>query len=308
MKKRYFQWLLLMPITVAAGQAKSQQANVQHTDVRRADVGSAYRTYETEFEVGNGMASLMYRVLFDNGRYRMEYNPSKWGSDGIGHGLAPLDPVKDFAEIYDATTESVVWDIFPKGLPCPSIMTVQYAYYQAFKRDGEATMKRRYHYIDDPLRRTTYILHSAYSRIPTRAKLENIGPVDVHKTGAETIAGFLCERYEGTVTITPRGPHTPDYVPPHMGVRFWLEPKTQLILKCEQHFPSFDRRTPPRREVFEVHKLTFLKSIPLSRFQIAPGQKVLLPEIIKDIPLPHGVARWVQDAITNKITYVPDAK
>ncbi len=275
--------LIFKLFTAAALTAQAHCGNALPDDA----AASAF-TYEAEFETGNGLYAKMHRVLFDKGRYRMEYNPG-WQPTGV----LPLDAARDITEIYDGTPEHGVW-FTSGGSATTSASTTNRAYYQEAQRDGTEAVMRRYHLTGHSVF-NPHLTHSAYSRIPNLAKLDAYGDVQIHKTGTDTIAGYVCDRCEGEITFPRAGQENKHPALQKEGVQVWIEPKTRLVLKLDKFIAFAGGRIPPKRETFQVRKLKFLPSVPLSRFQLSPGTSVGLLEVDKNIYLPPGVTRQVFD-------------
>lgn len=261
--------------------------------------------YEAELKVVNGNTGKIHRLSYFNKQYRREYNPGY-----MPNQVLELDPKKDIVEMYDGGASNIVWMLFPNHSATPHIKSIRYAYYRAAQHEGEIAVRQRYHlHSSHPF--SDQVTYSTYSRIASLSSLQHSGGLIIHKTGKGMVAGYTCDRYDGVVTNShaqPRDRLAVTIKPQTRGIRLWVEPKTNLILKSEQQVMYPGTRTPPSRTTVEVLKLKILKSIPHRIFQLPSGTKVGLPEVLKDATLPLDTIRFVQNAATGKVKRVANPK
>jgi hypothetical protein len=94
--------------------------------------------------------------------------------------------------------------------------------------------------------------------------------------GRETAAGRPCRIYRAQNRLTT--------------TTYWVDPGTALVLRKEEKTVAIGRM-PPSSRGYEVTRWKSIPQAPVKAFDPPAGSVVLLPELLKDIPLPPGVRR-----------------
>ena len=232
-------------------------------------------TYRASVERWENGALVRGRLSVDREKFRVEIRfPAPPGKT----------PATDI-ELYDGGREPpLVWDYSPKHREAwPTFASSLYAPAWSARRIGEAETRRRYRI--PPSARIPKRIPAEFPRPALRiATLSDYPQAVVDPAAAgSAVAGRPCRLYRATTRsgggVTRR-------------VRAWVDPRTGLVLKLEEHltFPE-SSPMPPRRGGYTVRTLELPRSLPRSTFRLPAGTKAVVPEIFGGVRLPDGVRR-----------------
>jgi hypothetical protein len=215
------------------------------------------------------------KTFYDRGKYRID-----------------MGKLENYHVYYfDRTVPYIVWDYNPaKKTANPTRESLMYFFGSVVKKYGLKKLKETYK-IPDYFPESR-ILPEKYGflRVPFywQTGLYQVYPVFpsvaltmkdyYHSKGTAIVANQKCyvfeDRHEGSVTV--------DYV----------EPNSRLVLRTESEFTS-NPRMPARKSVESAKMFRFLKEMPADKFKLPAGTTVILPEIMKDMPLPPNIKRKI---------------
>ncbi len=243
--------------------------------------------YEAETETTSSLGEHQQtKIVFDNGRYRIER------TDTSTHGSFQLYPPTTSIVILNSIHPPLVWSYDQKAHSA-SISEYSAIYYFASlaKRDGIAAMRQRYRAPERVLTAQMLSGRQGMLTVPFYGTPDLFIFIDpqtdrffsrsYRRVGAESVAGQKCTIFESG----GRGSSNPGSVD-----RYWVEPKSHLVLKLER-IDFSNPRAAQYKSTMVTKKITFLKSLPASAMQLPPGTTAYLPESMKDISLPPGVVR-----------------
>jgi hypothetical protein len=96
------------------------------------------------------------------------------------------------------------------------------------------------------------------------------------RVGKETVAGQPCQIYRSQNRLTT--------------TTYWVNPRTALVLRKEINTLAIGR-IPPSSRGCVVTRWKSIPQVPMKAFDPPAGSVVLLPELLKNTPLPPGVRR-----------------
>jgi hypothetical protein len=236
--------------------------------------------YEATVEQINGASRQRTRVIYDSGRFRVEYFP------GVTY------PVPEYVELFDGSDPILYWVYQTRERTAvPSLWSCLMAMGREAHRLGEARARSLYE-IPAEVRLNTY---APGERATMRAGPRPFSEYrsDLRPQGQERVAGYLCRIYSRRIISAQPddardGRDAPASAPART-VSAWVEPKSQLVLRFEERFEA--PAVPPRRIGYRATQVRFPRAIPDPTFQLPAGTTVYLPRTLSAIPLPQGVKR-----------------
>lgn len=238
--------------------------------------------YEAVVEQQNEAGHNLGRILYDQGRFRVE------------HFRRPGDTSPERIELFGDGDPTLAWsyDVSSRAA-YPTMESSERALWRAVRQLGEARARQRYGIpVQVPLSPTEERASPTLGGLT----LSCLRRYRLRSSGRARVAGFECVIFGAR--LVPRDAdkvvrsHDTLQANPVQSIRAWVEPRTELVLRLEERF-EFPPGSgiPPKQQVFQVKKLRLLTKVPPSRFKLPSGATAHVPHIFNHVRLPSGVKR-----------------
>jgi hypothetical protein len=230
------------------------------------------------------------RVLYDRGKFKFEQRYSY--DKNINKAHHSFIAESDTITYFDKTAPYILWGYDAKTKTAvPGYGSCEYFFKLMSRKLGKQKIMDRHHIPNTP--HNQKIILQKFERLGNPFVFRGATPSQfvasenkqyIYK-GTEDVAGHKCDVYETDPTDNPRNSI-------HSIQRIYVDSITHFILRSDLEISPDPRKpTIKNTSMSSLPSFKILKSIPENEFQLPPGTKVILPQIMKDIPLPRGIIR-----------------
>ena len=241
-----------------------------------------FDSYEAELEVKDGTTVAHYKVLWENGKFSEE------------RSYQPLNSSKTYVNksLFNGNESKVVWENFQNERSAkPTFPSMREALNCAIRKYGIEQVKKMYHLPpNEKLAISNFGKPYPFYALVAVKEL----PKGFRLASHEPILGVKCDVYEFQNSFqgetTTDKARTPTMVTTNQTQKYWIDPISKIIYKSEtKTAPPTNSPRPPTRKSVTLLKLTRNKRFPKGTFELTQGMTAIVPETMKDTPIPSGV-------------------